>query len=199
MTTTKAVGYFDRSTRAPRPPSVERLRASPEIEDMLDWYFTRAGHDLAMGSNFEMLAQMARMGLGGGGDADAFETRQDRISESVHRYRQVRALLGCLTTENLDVLSARYELRQWPVELVQAFGRSTGVAVRTGVARRLYLRDSLKKRARWESVSVWLCGVVRRCERDTLAQVRLETEAYEARAIASFESIVSAASHAKAS
>jgi len=198
MTTTKSVSHVDRSSRAPRPPSVDRLRASPEIEDMLDWYFTRAGHDLAMGSNFAMLAEMARTGIGGAGDADAFEKRHDRIAASVHRYRQVRALLACLTAENLDVLSARYELRQWPIELVQAFGRSTGVAVRTSVARRLYLRDSMKKRARWESVSVWLCGVVRRCERETLAQVRLETEAYEAQAISSFETIVSAADHAKA-
>lgn len=165
---------------------------------MLDWYFTRAGHDLAMGSNFEMLAQMARMGIGGGGDNDAAERKYDRTADSVHRYRQVRALLACLTAESNDVLAARYELRQWPIELVQAFGRSTGVAVRTGVARRLYLRDSLKKRARWESVSLWLCGVVRRCERETLAQVRLETEAHEGRAYAAFEAVVSAASHAQA-
>jgi hypothetical protein len=198
MTTTKAVSHVDRSSRPRPPPSIDRLRASPETEEMLDWYFTRAGHDLAMGSNFGMLAEMARTGIGGAGDSDAFEKRHDRIAASVHRYRQVRALLACLTAENLDVLSARYELRQWPIELVQAFGRSTGVAVRTSVARRLYLRDSLKKRARWESVSVWLCGVVRRCERETLTLVRLETEAYEARAIASFEDIVTAADHAKA-
>jgi hypothetical protein len=189
--------FVDRSSR-PRPPSIDRLRASPEVEEMLDWFFTRAARDIGMGSNFDMLAQMAKMGISSG-DPDANESRLDRVRHAVHEYRKVRAVLSLLHAEDYQVLDARYEDRQWPVELVQAFGRSTGVAVRTPVARRLYLRDSEKKRARWESVSVWLCGVVRRCERETLAQVRAATESLEGHAFAAVTSAIAVTGYAKAS
>lgn len=198
-----AKSHIDRSSRPRPPPSIDRLRASPEVEEMLDWFFTKSSHAMGMGSNYEMLANLAKSGgpsrAAGGKKPVVVDDRQDRRSEAVHRHSHVRALLACLTAESLDVLTARYEARQWPIELVQAFGRSTGVAVRTAVARRLYLRDSVKRRARWESVSVWLCGVARRCERETLAQVRLETEGHEGRAYAAFEAVVAAASYAKAS
>ncbi|WP_394845164.1 hypothetical protein LZC95_50080 [Pendulispora brunnea] len=163
------------------------LRASTALESDLDWYFGAAESEMGLESNFGAFATAAMRGRTSAGATP--DGLHDRQVEAAHRHRQIRARLRSMPATLVGVLAAAYEPRQWPRELVQAFGRTSGVAVRTFTARTAYKKACTKKMARQDSVSTWLLGVVLRGERELLTRIRVETDGLFGRACRAYEDV----------
>ena len=122
--------------REPREPAcqVHELRASPEAEHELEWFFTEAERAVAMPSNFSFIAEMALAGsrrAAPGGDHSA-----QRRAEALHAAETIHRRLKRLSDANLDVLVALYSPDIWPAAFEEYFGEVAGFVARSPSAQR---------------------------------------------------------------
>jgi hypothetical protein len=172
------------------PAYVYEFRASPSAEDDLDWFYTRAASELGQRSNFFVM-------FTGGNAQPGSEVMSDVRIAAMSRQRRVWRRLTRVPYPLQQVLQARFEAREWPKEARQVFGPGVGVAVRTEAAKERFRRDAGKRRARAETVAIWLEGVCARsksggrAERalalEVIVLVRAEAEALYRSALHAFE------------
>jgi hypothetical protein len=93
----------------------------------LEWFFTMAESDMGNRSNFMAMLSHISPNLR---DDDTVETR----AEAAHASRVIRNRLRVIGDPGAGILEAAYAAKAWPVPLLEALGRITGVVVRLACA-----------------------------------------------------------------
>jgi hypothetical protein len=161
--------------KATRIASVSRLRPKPSLDAELDWVFNRAECDMGDQSNY--LAMLGPLGPG-----SAIPSPED-AAEAAHRARRIRGWLRAMDSSDAGVLQCAYELRAWPVELWDAFGRLTGVVVRLACALDVLPEGRWALQVMEMARADWLVALCPSASVDTtLIRLRREAQARFARA-----------------
>ena len=124
--------------RLTRDPSSEPHYADPcgPADEELEWFFTMAESSMGVRSNFEASLRIQRH-------------RRDRSEshiEAASAHRIILERLRSMGHPHPGVLQAAYTARRWPVPLLVALGRLTGIVVRLAAAE-LGLFDDSSARA----------------------------------------------------
>ena len=116
-----------RAIVAPRPVMyLGELRASPQVDRELDFFFNRAEAAMVPPSNYWALLR--------GRTGEASTWNLEDAAEAAHAHRRIRGWLLAIPDSDAGVLQAAYTVRYWPKELYDALGQLTGIVVRLACA-----------------------------------------------------------------
>jgi hypothetical protein len=146
---------------------VHQLRASPQVEDELEWFFNRAESDMGVPSNFQLAPWR---------DGAMGQRTPEHTFHAARRHRRVRTWLKAIPDSDAGVLQCAYLHRPWPVALHGELGRLTGVVVRLACSLGRWPDDRAEQEATEMARAEWLVSTGSRLHAD-VAILRLRQEA----------------------
>jgi hypothetical protein len=159
---------------------VYKLRASPEAEQELAWFFTEAESAIALPSNFGALADMA---LAGSRRSASVEDRTaDSRVEALHAAEIIRRRLELLSDSDVDTIVALYSPDVWPPAFESYFGELAGLVAKSRIGARAVAEARRRSADATSSVSQWHARRIARGDDDGLEALRVE--AVRARGVA---------------
>jgi hypothetical protein len=111
-----------KAAMAKRALGVHALRTKPAYDVELEWFFNRAEGSMGLQSTFGETLGVRCPGA-------SAPSPEENVA-AAHAYRIIRGWLRAIDDSDAGVLQAAYEVRPWPMDLYDEFGRLTGIVVR---------------------------------------------------------------------